>query len=186
MRLTAAFQRGRILTVGAVGPVVWDWRFTTSILAVVGTLPARGPVACELLTLSKGSKSCARSTVPIRVTAPGTLPARSPVACELLTLSKESKSGARSTVPLRVTAPAPFLSTSTSCVPPRASGTVACHASRERESAEVAKAVQLCSEGGSGGDYLLHHGLESLRIRSFTARHRDVFFLLLQRKREAQ
>ena len=79
-------------------------RFCSYIFAVVGTLPARGPVACELLTLSKESNSCARSTVP-----------------------------------LRVTAPVPFLSTSTSCVPPRASDTVACHASRERESAEVAK-----------------------------------------------
>ena len=48
---------------------------------------------------------------------------------------------ARSTVPLRETAPVPFLSTSTSCVPSGASDTVACHARRERESAEVAKAA---------------------------------------------
>ena len=86
--------------------MVWGWRFCSYIFTVVGTLPARGPVDCELLTLSQGNNSCARSTVPPRVTAP-----------------------------------VPFLSTSTSCVPPRASDTVACHASRERESAEVAKAA---------------------------------------------
>ena len=40
-----------------------------------------------------------------------------------------------------MTATVPSLSTSTSCVPPRASDTVACHASRERESAEAAKAA---------------------------------------------
>ena len=81
-------------------------RFCSYIFAVVGTLPARGPVAFELFTLSEVSNSCARSTVPPRVTAP-----------------------------------VPFLNTSTSCVPLRASDTVACHASRERESAEVAKAA---------------------------------------------
>ena len=48
-------------------------------------------------------------------------------------------------MPPRVTAPVPFLSTNTSCVPPRASDTVACHARRESErecGAEVAKAEQ--------------------------------------------
>ena len=40
-----------------------------------------------------------------------------------------------------MTATVPSLSTSTSWVPPRASDTVACHASKERESAEVAKAA---------------------------------------------
>ena len=71
----------------------------------------------------------------------GTLPARGTVDCELLTLSWRCNSCVRSTVPPRVMAPVPFLSTSTSCAPPRASDTVACHARRERESAEVAKAA---------------------------------------------
>ena len=87
--------------------------FVVLIFAVVGTLPARGAVACELLTVSS----------------------------EISEVYFWQHSWARATAPPRATAPVPFLSTSTSCVPSGASDTIACHARRERESAEVAKAA---------------------------------------------
>ena len=87
------------------------------IFAVVGTLPARGAVACELLTLP--TETSVVHLVWFILTA------------QLCSINRSTKSDG----------PSPFSSTSTSCAPSGASDTVACHARRERESAEVAKAA---------------------------------------------
>ena len=93
--------------------------FVVTIFAVVGTLPARDAVACELLTLPT-------ETGVVHVVCLGLF-----LTAQLCSINRSTKSDG----------PSSFSSTSTSCVPSGASDTVACHARRERESAEVAKAA---------------------------------------------